>query len=49
MEQTRIADKKIRYRDLSPGLKTAIVIAYVVGVIELLAFLVGFILGVAGY
>jgi hypothetical protein len=39
-------DKKIRFRDLSGSLKTAIVFAYIVGGFYILAFVAGFLLAI---
>jgi len=40
--------EKIKYSDLSAPLKVAVVLAWIVGLIEGLAILVGFIIGFMG-
>lgn len=39
----------VTYAQLSAPLKTAVVISYVLGVLNLLAFMAGFIVGLMGY
>jgi len=39
-------DEKILFKDLSIGLKIPIVLAWIFGVFEALAFIIGFIIGV---
>ena len=39
---------QIKYQNLSGPLKTAIVLSYIVGACYALAFMIGFVIGVAG-
>jgi len=41
-------EKKIRFRDLSGALKTAVVISYILGSIYAVMFAIGFIIGFIG-